>query len=147
MKPLHLLPLAHHRTEHASRCVHLSLGGRRVALCARCLGLYPVMFMAFALQWALDLGPLGRADLLIAVGLALPGLLDWGEGILDPCSGNNPRRLITGAMLGAALGRTLWLHAQNPWGELLWIQMFVLAAGAVAFLILRHIRPEEGGGI
>jgi len=147
MKPLHLLPLAHHRVEHANRCVLLPLGGRRVALCARCLGLYPAMFLAFALQWALHLGPLGRADLLIAVGLALPGLLDWGEGILNPGSGNNARRLITGAMLGIALGRTLWLHAQNPWGELLWIQMFVLAAGVVAFLILRRIRPEGDDGL
>ena len=107
---LHLLPLAHHPREQAHRCVHL--GKRRVAVCARCLGLYPVMLAAQALQWALDLGPMGRLDLFIALALALPGLLDWGEGIINHRSGNNARRLITGAMLGVALGRSVWLHSR-----------------------------------
>jgi uncharacterized membrane protein len=147
MRPLYLLPLSHHREDQAHRCVHLPLGGRKLALCARCLSLYPVMALALALQWTFSLGPAGKVDILIAMGLAIPGLLDWGEGVLDPRSGNNARRLITGAMLGVALGRSLWLHVQDPLGELLWIQLFLLAAGGVAFLIVRHIRPEGGGGI
>ena len=146
-RPLHFLPLAHHRQDQAHRCVHVPLAGRGVALCARCLGLYPVLLAALVLQWALDLGPAGRLDLVIAVGLAIPGLLDWGEGVLDPRSGNNPRRLITGAMLGVALGRSLWLHARDPLGELLWIQLFLLGAAGLAFLIVSHLRPEDGSGI
>ena len=118
-----------------------------MALCARCLGLYPVMFAALALQWVLDLGPAGRVDMLMTMGLAIPALLDWGEGVLDPRTGNNPRRLITGAMLGVALGRSLWLHAQDPQGELLWIQLFLLGAAGVAFLVVRYLRPEDGNGI
>ncbi len=146
-KPIHLMALAHHRPEHADRCVHLPLGARQLSLCARCLGLYPVAVVALALQWVLDLGPMGSADLVFALVLALPALLDWGAGALEPHSGSNFRRLLTGALLGVALGRSLWLNARDPYCEVLWIQLFLLGSGALAFLLVRRLRPEDGSGI
>ena len=146
-RALHLMALAHHRPEHARRCVHLPLGGRRLTLCARCLGLYPVLLAALAIQWYVGLGPLGTVDLVVALALAAPALLDWGAGWLDPRSGSNARRLTTGALLGLALGRSLWLNARDPRSEVLWIQLFLLAAGAGAFFLVRRLRPERDQGI
>lgn len=143
-KTIHLMLLAHHRPENAGRCVHLPLGRSRLAVCARCLGLYPVLGATLAAQWALGIGPAGPVDLVLALALALPALLDWGAGWLDPRSGSNPRRLITGALLGLALSRSLWLNARDPNSEVLWIQLFLLASGAIAFFLLRRIRPDSG---
>ncbi len=143
---LHWLPLAHHRRNQAHRCVHvpLPLGQRRLALCARCLGLYPTLAAALALQAALGIGGLGAADLYLVLGLSAPGLLDWGAGVVEPASGSNARRVITGILLGGALGRSLWLHFSDPRHEVLWVQILLVIFTTFAVLLVKRIRPEEG---
>lgn len=141
---LHWLLLAHHRQDQAHRCVHLPLGQRRLALCARCLGLYPTMAAALALQAALGLGALGEVDWWVVLGLTAPGLLDWGAGVVEPASGNNLRRMITGILLGAALGRSLWLHAADPRHEVFWVQVLLVIFTIFAVLLVKRIRPDDG---
>lgn len=135
------LPLAHHRPEQLDRCLLLPLwGGRRLALCARCAGLYPTLVGALFLQGALRLGPTGAADWLITMSGVFPALFDWGLGWLGRRRGSNGLRLATGALLGLALSRGLWLYYCDPLSEPLWIQLGVLAAGALAFELVRRLR-------
>lgn len=138
------LPLSHHHRAQAHRCVMVPLGGFCLALCARCLGLYPTLFAALALQAWLRPPGLGAWDFALTLAPVLPGLFDWGSGLLDPKNGSNFRRLFTGFLLGAALGRGFWLYLADPKNEVFWTQMFVLLAGAMAFFGVRRIRPRGG---
>lgn len=143
-RPLHLLLLAHHRRDQAHRCVQLPLQGRRLALCARCLGLYPAMAVTLALQAALGIGRAPLWDWWLVLGGTAPGLLDWGAGIIDPASGSNLRRLFSGILLGAALGRSLWLYFADPHQEVFWVQVMLIIFTAFASFAIKRIRPEEG---
>ena len=144
MKPIHWLPLAHHRRDQAHRCVLLSLGRARLALCARCLGLYPVMAGALVLQAVLRPASMGQLDWWFVLGASAPGLLDWGAGVVDPASGNNPRRLISGILLGAALGRSLWLYFGDPRHEIFWVQVILIIFTLLAVMAVKRIRPPQG---
>lgn len=128
--------LSHHSPADYHRCVRV--GGWHV--CARCLGLYPVLFAALAAQIALR-APLSHSwDSLIAFALPLPGLIDWARGRLWPLSGSNAGRLITGVLLGLSLARTLYLHLRAPWNPTTTAQMagFLLIAAAVELVAWRR---------
>ena len=133
----HSLALAHHRSDQLDHCLLIPLGSRRVACCARCLGLYPTLALLLLLQgffsWPVP-GPLERW--LLAAGV-LPALLDWGSSWLDRTRGNNLIRVITGCLLGVSLGRSLWVYFRDPLYEVLWIQVGLLALGALIFELLR----------
>ena len=120
--------LSHHRAEHYGRC--LRIGSWHV--CARCLGLYPLILILLAAQIALRAPRAFRLDPWIALGLAAPALLDWARGRLWPASGSNATRVLTGALLAVALARTLYLHLRDPWPALLLVQVGAFAAVAVA---------------
>lgn len=141
---IHWLPLAHHRRDQANRCVHLPLGRTRLALCARCLGLYPIMAGALVLQAVLRPASMGRLDWWFVLGATAPGVLDWGAGVVDPASGSNPRRVISGILLGAALGRSLWLYFGDPHHEVFWVQILLVIFGGLAAFAVKRIRPQEG---
>ena len=113
-------------------------------MCARCLGLYPVVAGALALQAALRPASMGQLDWWFVLGATAPGLLDWGAGVIDPASGSNIRRLITGILLGAALGRSLWLYFGDPRHEVFWVQVLLVIFGGLAVLAVKRIRPPEG---
>ncbi|MBK6846346.1 MAG: DUF2085 domain-containing protein [Proteobacteria bacterium] len=129
--------LAHAGDTSVARCLHLPVGRWRIALCARCAALYPTLLLVLALQVLLRarLGPHPTADAVLALGGAFPALLDWSRARLGAPS---PRatRLWSGALLGLALGRTIFLHWRDPPGELLAIQLALLAAGAAGTLLL-----------
>ena len=112
------LLLSHHRSDQLHRCV--KVGPAR--LCARCLGLYPVLFAGLVgqgvgLSLGLALVPGRPWERWLLLAACLPAVWDWGEGLHDPLKGGNGRRLWTGALLGLGLGRALFLHAQAPWTE------------------------------
>src|SRR5512137_458176 len=134
------LPLAHHRLEAADRCVQIPVGHLRIALCSRCLGLYPTLILALAAQGAVRLGRVGAADWwLCLVGLA-PALFDWGLSILGRARGSNAVRLLTGVVLGVSLARGFWLYFRDPRCEIFWVQLGLLAAGALSFGLVRWLR-------
>lgn len=143
----YVMLLAHHRSDQGHRCLTLPVAGTSLAICARCAGLYPALLIGLGLQALLDRGRLGDLDLYLVLAASAPGLLDFGLGLLDPRSGSNLRRLATGVLLGLGLSRSLWLHARDPWEEVLWIQGFLLGTGTLAFLLVRRWRPPGDEGI
>ena len=132
--------LAHSRASHADRCLHLRLGSRRIALCARCAGLYPVLGAVLGVQAWNGAPPVRSWD----YGLALPGvvvaLVDWGLGWMGARRGTPRLRLGTGIVLGISLGRGLWLYFRDPLSPVFWVQMGLVGAGVLVFEILRRRR-------
>ncbi len=130
--PITPLWLSHHRPEHYHRC--LGLGGWKV--CARCAGLYPVMFSLIAVQLALRLDRPREEDLALLVLGSIPALVDWARGRLRPESGTNLSRVLTGAILGAVLARGLFLHFVRPFNPISSIQFGFLA---LVFLLVEAL--------
>jgi len=108
-------------------------------VCARCLGLYPVLFGSILAQVALRPQVSGWRDALIAFALPVPALIDWGRGRLAPLSGSNLSRIVTGALLGLSLGRTLFLHLARPFNGLTLGQLVGLAAVATAVEVVARL--------
>jgi uncharacterized membrane protein len=124
--------LSHHPPEELDRTYEI--GGMRV--CARCLGTYPMLIAAIAIQFWIR-APLQWAwDVPWAVLLLLPALVDWSMGRFRPHLGSNPWRTATGALLGLALGRTIYVHFQRPLPTGLWLQGVLVAAVAAPVLLL-----------
>ena len=65
--------LSHHPPEELNRCYRVG----SLQLCARCLGTYPVMFAAIAVQLALHAPLEHRLDLVLCIALVLPATIDW----------------------------------------------------------------------
>ena len=129
--------LAHHSRNQLNHCLLLPLGGKRLALCARCLATYPSLVFMVILQ---ALGILPRSlpmwiDVAIILALPLPALTDWARGRFA-LPGSNSVRLITGVFLGLSLGRSLWLYFANPSFVLFWIQMGLFLFVAIAVEVL-----------
>ena len=104
----------------------------------------PLLAATIALQVLLGLGP-ARAplvDTLLTLLLAAPALLDWGLSRLR-ARGRNRYRLISGALLGVALGRSLWLYFRDPLSEIFWTQIALLVFGALAFELVRTLRLDD----
>ncbi|HEY3450834.1 MAG TPA: DUF2085 domain-containing protein [Myxococcales bacterium] len=119
--------LSHHPASQYQRCVRVA----GLHLCARCLGLYPVMFAMIAAQIALKAPLSWPYDTSVALLLPAPTMLDWARGRFDPLAGSNFSRVTTGILLGISLGRTLYLHLVNPGFPLSMAQLGAIGAIAV----------------
>jgi uncharacterized membrane protein len=128
--------LAHHPAAQYHRCVHVA----GLHLCARCLGLYPMMFAVIGTQIALKAPLRWPYDPYVAFLLAAPAVVDWARGRLDPFSGTNFSRLATGLLLGISLGRTLYLHLVSPGFPLAMAQLGAIAAVALIVEIFARLR-------
>ena len=125
----------------------------RHRICARCLGTYPVMALAFWTQVVLSAPPERPSEWRLGVGLLVPALADWCVGRLQPASGTNAWRLFTGALLGLGLSRALYLHAAvRPFPAVLLWQLGVSLAVAVPVWLYAARRrvdlpgpPDVGG--
>ena len=133
------LPLSHHRRHQLDRCVWLPVGQKKIALCARCLGLYPVLLAVLALQIAAGLRPLGPLDWWIVLAGVAPALMDWALGRLGS-RGNNALRVTTGAIAGVALGRALYLYFRDTRSEVFLVQMMLIAFTVAAVEVVRVLR-------
>lgn len=131
--------LSHHHPEEWNRTY--LFGGVRI--CARCLGTYPVMFAAIALQFALKAPLTWESDGVLAVGLLLPALFDWAYGRFLPHSGSNLWRTVTGVALGIALARTLYIHIQRPLPFWLLVQVGVVTAVSVPVILATYNRDRR----
>lgn len=131
--------LAHQHRSESHRCLWLPLGSLRLALCSRCTGLYPTLLLGLALQLALHLSTrITWIDWSLVLGLSVPALLDWGASRLGR-KGSNFIRVLTGILLGLALARSGYVYLHDPYSELMWIQLGLLAVGAVAFELVRRL--------
>ncbi|MBI5545901.1 MAG: DUF2085 domain-containing protein [Deltaproteobacteria bacterium] len=116
--------LSHHWPSELHRCVPL-LG---LHVCARCLTLYPAMLAGIAVQIGIRAPLHWSADPWVAFLLPLPALVDWARGRLNPATGSHLSRMLTGALLGLGLSRTLFLHFVEPGFPLAMAQLGALAA-------------------
>jgi uncharacterized membrane protein len=139
-KVVNWLFLSHHHESRLDRCFHLRCWRARVAICARCLGVYPTLAGMLLLQAGLGWGRTGKLDWLLPIMGIFPALLDWGIGWQGKIRGRNSTRFITGVLLGLALGRSVWLYFIDPLEEIFWIQILLLLIGAISFEILRRLR-------
>jgi uncharacterized membrane protein len=128
--------LSHHHPSEFSRCYRLF----DVHVCARCLGVYPVLFAALVIQFSLGAPLSHRLDVVGSAVLTVPALGDWAYGRLHPTRGNNGWRTLTGALLGVALGRTLFVHFQKPFPDSLVIQGALVVAVTVPVILLSYRR-------
>ncbi|PID39701.1 MAG: hypothetical protein CSB49_00830 [Proteobacteria bacterium] len=138
-RELYLRVLAHQHRDQCHRCLWLPLGPLRIALCSRCAGLYPTLVAGLAFQ--LTLGLLARPswiDWPLVLLLSVPALLDWGASRLGR-KGSNLVRVATGVLLGIALARSSYVYIHDPYSELLWIQIGLLAMGVFAFELVHWL--------
>ena len=136
-----MLWLSHHPASEHHRTV--VVGGLR--LCARCLGTYPTLAATLGALF-LWRAPLAWAwDVPVVLLLTLPALLDWCRGRLRPEGGHNAVRLLSGVLLGAALGRSLYVHLQRPLPPVLLAQAALVTAlaGPVIVLALWRARAVD----
>lgn len=130
--------LSHHPEAEANRT--FNFGGLRV--CARCLATYPTAFAFIAAQFARK-APLGwQYDVLVGTALLIPALADWAYGRFRPHAGNNVIRVVTGLMLGIALGRSLYIHLQKPLPTVLLLQLGLSVLVAVPVLLWTYSRQN-----
>lgn len=131
--------LSHHFPDELHRCYRL--GG--VAICARCLGTYPVLVAALAAQLAWH-APLSLpGDLPIGAALVVPATLDWAAGRARPDRFSNLWRSLTGALLGLGLGRSLFIHLQRPLPAILLAQLGVVTAVALPVILATYRRGSR----
>jgi uncharacterized membrane protein len=91
------LLLEHHPPWLRSRCISIGIHGRRVHLCARCTGTVIGVISNIVLRS-------GVCDPLLITALATPATLDWATQKLGYRESSNPIRLLTGYLLGLAVG-------------------------------------------
>ncbi|MFH1129885.1 MAG: DUF2085 domain-containing protein [Pseudomonadota bacterium] len=117
--------LSHHLSADSGRCSCLSVGARRIAICSRCLGFYPALFLILVLHLSLDWAPVGVADWGITLLGVLPALADWGLCRLG-WRGNNSIRILTGVLSGMGFGRALSFYFRETANEVFWMIVLVL---------------------
>lgn len=91
-------------------------------------------------QLACGLEPAAGLDWWIALLGPLPALVDWGLSRLAIWGGSNLSRLLTGAVAGAALGRTVLLYLRDPRHEVFLVQLLLIVICVVAVEFVRRLR-------
>lgn len=132
--------LSHHAPQELHRCYRWG----PVHVCARCLGVYPVLFATLAVCIALRLPLWFEADLPVVLALTVPALADWSYGQFRPQAGSNPWRTFTGALLGVALGRSLYVHFHRPLPQVLTVQLGLVAVVVPLVILGVYWRRRAG---
>lgn len=132
--------LSHHPPEESDRCYRLG----PVHVCARCLGVYPTLFLVLIALFAARAPLEHPLDLPLGLALTAPATLDWAFGRFRPHALSNLWRTFTGVLLGLALGRSLFIHLQRPFPTVLLAQ-FALVTVIVLPVILTTYRGRPRG--
>ncbi|AHG00300.1 hypothetical protein HALLA_17330 [Halostagnicola larsenii XH-48] len=128
--------LSHHLPSERHRCYAPVIFGRRIHICARCLGIYPGILAALVvalLGGGLLASPV--ATLAVALVFPLPALVDWTLTTFTERRGYNLVRTATGFLLGCGYGTGL-VHLLLA-GDLRVLAVgiaYALAAGSLLYL-------------
>jgi len=133
--PLRFLIFSHHSYSKISHTIQLSIGTRKVWLCARCTGI--LIGMTTGLFYADYLAKgFVQMPILIAIFL-LPAMIDWLLQVFSVRDSTNPRRIITGALIGDVYLAGI-IALANGWFALLFFYALAFAAiGAVLYVLFR----------
>lgn len=107
------LLLSHHPVEKWHLCYQLRLGNRVVALCARCLGIFPAMGLTFLIGQLSGRWP-WWVEWVVLMLPPLPALLDWSTAaVAGRPERKNWIRLVTGIGLGVGIGGALHVNSYD----------------------------------
>jgi uncharacterized membrane protein len=123
------LLVSHHPVHQLDRCYRVNAKGRSLFICARCLGLYPVLALTLAVS--LSVGPGWEVSPWVMAILCVPALSDWGIARIGLADGANSIRTATGALAGLGLGLSLPGYFRNPSNPRFWYALGSLAAAAL----------------
>ena len=120
------LLVSHHPVHQLNRCYRVNVKGRSIFICARCLGLYPVLVSSLVVS--LSGGPGWGVSPWVMALLCLPALVDWGMARIGLAEGVNSLRTATGALAGLGFGLSLPGYFRNPSDPRFWWALGSLAA-------------------
>lgn len=129
--------LSHHEPAELHHCYGLGVTRERIHICARCLGLYPVLLATVGFEagmWRLDFG----YRWLVAFALVTPAVIDWSRSMLFAARGSNRWRTITGALAGIGLGFAFGDYFRDSSCLYFWTLMAVLV---VIIALVWWVRP------
>jgi len=130
--------LSHHPPAMFDRCYKVG----SVHICARCMGIYPGLALGVAVFFWLPPFP-DWLDWIILLVLPVPALLDWAAYWVWSEPGTNTRRTLTGALLGIAAARNLYLHWQNPFCPKVITQAVLLLLAAAGLWFFGYKRRKR----
>lgn len=135
--------LSHHWESLETACWRV--GTTNWWVCARCLGLYPSMFLTLLLEpflWAQLSQEIRALCFFITV---LPGWLAWAHDRLHPQK-PWPRLVatLTGVLSGVGVGLVLWAHIRDPFHALFtFILVLTGIASAGVWAVGQFLNAEE----
>jgi uncharacterized membrane protein len=119
--------LSHHASTERHHCYRLPVTRDGIHLCARCMGLYPVLLATIgfeAVLWRFE----SEHRWLLAFGLVTPAVIHWSASMLFSASRSNRIRTITGIGAGVGLGLAFGDYFRDSSCVYFWGLMGSLAA-------------------
>ena len=133
--PVWFFMLSHHPYSRLSHTIRFGLGTKEVYLCARCTGIGIGMAVGLLYVNYLAYGFLQYPGLIVA--FVLPATLDWLFQVFRFKNSTNPRRLVTGALVGQAYLVGLVALARGWFVLLLYYALVFAAYGAILYVLFR----------
>lgn len=134
------LLLSHHPVDRWHLCYRFRVAGRELALCARCLGIFPAMGLTFLAGHLSGRWP-GWAEWLVLMLPPLPALVDWATTVV---TGRPERknwiRLVTGIGLGVGIGGALHVNSYALLNEPVSAQFLYIVATVLLVRVTVYIR-------
>jgi len=134
--PLWFFMLSHHSYSKLSHTIRISLGQNEVRLCARCTGIGVGMLVGLSYVNYLAYDFLHYPALIFA--FVLPAIVDWLFQVFGLKNSTNPRRLVTGALVGQTYLVGL-IALFRGWFDLLLYYALAFAVYAVVLYALFRI--------
>jgi uncharacterized membrane protein len=136
------LLFSHHPVHQLNRCYRVHFGSRSLFICARCMGLYPVL--AVALVVSLSAGPGWGVSPWVMALFCVPALVDWGVARIGLAEGVNTVRIATGALAGLGFGLGLPGYFRNPSDPNFWYSLGSLAVAVLLTeAVARFVKMQE----
>lgn len=134
--------LSHHTEDHLDRALCLNFFGKKLYICARCTGLTlgfisGILLQAYSIITHFD----ENLSLFLAIGLALPAMVDWWTQSVFGRESKNYIRVPTGYALG--LGITFLRFSNLTWSIVAIVIFFIFAAIGLYIRVIREYGPKS----
>jgi uncharacterized membrane protein len=133
--PVWFFILSHHSYGKLSHTIRVRLCRKEAYLCARCTGIG--MGMMVGLLYANYLAYLFLQHPGLIVAFVFAAAVDWLFQVFKLRNSTNPRRLVTGALVGHAYLVGLIALARGWFGLLLYYALVFAAYGAILYVLFR----------